>query len=291
MENKTLQTEGNNNPKSKIKYIIIVAVALIAAISAYYYYTHKRSQHSTRDTVNKEAISRKNDSLRSQREEYEEEGEERYGTNIYVGNGDVLGGNELRFGDVLYVDYQKSNENRKTVYLSNPYESNNPTPYKINADILIDESSFESYKENFSLSPFTSLPHAVKSLILDNHYSDGNDYNITQNADRAKSTICYGDFDNDGSGDFAVLLDNNEKQISRLLIICTNSATKKPYIGFAENYNDKMRISSFKYGTSIIMDSELQTSKADGVFLKGEDLEIAIVYEKRLQKFKTYYQE
>ena len=48
-------------------------------------------------------------------------------------------------------------------------------------------------------------------------YHDGRTYNVTQNADRAKSTLSTGDFDGDGVKDYAVILDDNEGQVSRLV--------------------------------------------------------------------------
>lgn len=303
MENNTFKKEENNSTKvskQNKKYIIISAIILLIALSAFFVFKQNNSENSSPKITKTDSIVNKNDSLNGKiksdsltttnTENYDEEGES-YGSFVYVGNGQVLGNKQIKFGDILFVDYQKSSEDKKIVYLDNPYEKRNLPAYNVNADNLIDESSFERYKNNFSLAPFITLPTSVKDLILENDYSDGNRYYITQNAERAKSTICYGDFDNDGLKDIAILMDNNEKQISRLLVICTNSATKKPYIGFAENYNDKMRINSFKTGAKIILNSELQTSQVDGVILNGEDLKIAIIYEKDLQKFKTHYQE
>jgi hypothetical protein len=304
MENNTTQREQSYQPKENnqnIKYIIISVIALVIAVAAYFLFKQKNKDNTTPKTSitnnilqNKDSLKdiNKTDSLTTNTmEEGDEEGES-FGSYVYVKNGEVLGNKQLKFGEVVYVDYQKSNDERKVIYLDNPYGKDKlPPSYTISASNLIEESSFESYKKNFSLVPFTTLPPSVKDLILENDYSNGNDYSITQNDERAKSTICYGDFDGDNLKDFAVLLDNNEKQISRLLIICTNSATQKPYIGFAENYNDKMRINSFKKGASIIIDSELQPSEMDGIILKGEDLKIGVVYDKNLQKFKTFYQE
>lgn len=303
MENNTFQKKENNNPKvskQNMKYIIISSIILLIALSAYFFFKQNNSENPSPKITKTDSIVHKNDSLNRKissdslttinTESGDEEGES-YGNFVYVGNGQVLGNKQIKFGDILFVDYQKSGEDKKIVYLENPYEKTNLPAYNVNADNLIDESTFESYKKNFSLAPFTTLPPSVKDLILENDYSDGNKYYITQNAERAKSTICYGDFDNDGLKDIAILMDNNEKQISRLLVICTNSVTKKPYIGFAENYNDKLRINSFKTGAKIILNSELQTPQVDGVILNGEDLKIAIIYEKDLQKFKTHYQE
>lgn len=89
----------------------------------------------------------------------------------------------------------------------------------------------------------------------------------------------------------AVILDNNEAQVSRLLVICTNAITKDPYLAYAENYNDKMRMNSFKKNAKVFMNtSTLVPSPYDGLILKADDAKIAIIYDKKNQKFRTYYQ-
>ena len=115
---------------------------------------------------------------------------------------------------------------------------------------------------------------------------------MTQNAERAKNVLSYGDYDKDGIADIAIVLDNTEEHISRLLLICTHSVTKEPYLGFAENYSDKIKVNSFKKGASIFMNSDAFSSAPnDGVMINGEDIKLAVIYDNSLQKFKTYYQE
>lgn len=305
MENQTIPTE-NNQPtggkKTTQKYVIITVIAIILIIAGTYFFFEQKNQknkvpqNNVPDTtaVKKDTLKTLDslhitDSLNANEDEYEDE---RYGTMVYVGNGQVIGGKQVKYGDILYVDFHKSDENRKLVYLTDPYKNKAlPPATALHSSNVVYEGTFENYKKYFSLASFRTLPATVKDLILENNYNNGNYYYVTQNADRAKSTICFGDFDGDNLKDYAILLDNNEKQISRLIVICTNSETRKPYISFAENYNDKMRINSFKKGAMIIVDTELQPAEMDGIILKGEDVKLAVVYEKDLQKFKTYYQE
>lgn len=309
MENQTIPTENNpsngNNKNNKNILIAIVAVVVIL-VGAYFLFEQKSKENKNQQSNKPDSTAVKKDSVKTldslritdslkaninniNEEEYEDD---RYGTVVYVGSGQVIGGKQVKYGDILYVDFEKSDDNRKLVYLTNPYKNKAlPPATAIHSSNVVYEGTFENYKKYFSLAPFRSLPATVKDLILENNYNNGNYYYVTQNADRAKTTICFGDFDGDNLKDYAILLDNNEKQISRLIVICTNSETRKPYISFAENYNDKMRINSFKKGAMIIVDSELQAAEMDGIILKGEDVKLAVVYEKKLQKFKTYYQE
>ncbi len=199
------------------------------------------------------------------------------------------------FGTLVFKDPERSTSQETWAYLIEPQVGKPyPTAYRFNEKELVPTYQFEDYKKNFSLSPFNIIPTSYKQLILQNNRYNGNDYTITQNAERAQSTYCTGDFDNDGIQDIAVILDNNEKQYSRLLILSYNEKTELPYVAFSENYSDKMRINAFKKGAKIYM-SEISNgfspAPTDGIILRGEDIKLALVYDMNLQKFKSYFQE
>lgn len=146
--------------------------------------------------------------------------------------------------------------------------------------------------QQFSLPPFNNLDAETKNLLLSENHSEGTRYELTQNTERAWSTICYGDFDADGQEDVAIVMDNNEKQSSRLLIICTHTNTRKKYLAFSQSYSDKIKISAFRKGAKITMQHESpEPSAIDGIIANGEDVKLAVVYDTRLQKFNTFYQE
>ncbi|MCH5597470.1 hypothetical protein [Niabella ginsengisoli] len=198
----------------------------------------------------------------------------------------------LKFGDKVYYDSENSDENTTVFYLQNPEKVKLSKSYNARADYFIRASDLEEYQTKFSLAAFTALQPGVKKLILDNDYNNGNDYSPTQNEERSRTVVAYGDYDADGIKDVAIILDNNEKQISRLLIACTNKATKQPYLAFAENYNDKIRINSYNVGSRVFMNSPtLVAAPIDGLILNGEDVKLAIMYNKKLQKYKSYFQE
>lgn len=209
-----------------------------------------------------------------------------------IGHARDLIARNLQFGDKVWVDEDQSEEAYKVVLARPVANSSSRSTFRLNSDLLIEEYRFDKYKTNFSLAPFTTLSSGVKKILLDDNYSDGNSYTLTQNEARSKSSVAFGDFDEDGIQDVAVIMDNNEKQISRLLIICSNKATQQPYIAFAENYNDKMRIRSFKEKAKIYMNTtEFVPAPRDGVILTADDVVLAIVYDTVSQKFKTYFQE
>lgn len=209
-----------------------------------------------------------------------------------IGHSSELKDRNLQFGDKVWVNDDLSQHAYKVVLGRPANETNNNVIFKLKADLLIEEYRFDKYKTNFSLTPFAKLSPGVKKILLDDNYSDGNSYNLTQNEARAKSSVTFGDFDEDGIQDVAIIMDNNEKQISRLLILCSNKITGQPYIAFAENYTDKMRIHSFKEKAKIYMNTkEFVPAPRDGILLKAEDVVLAIVYDPEAQKFKTYFQE
>ena len=308
-ENNLNQENQSSGNKQKRNIIIGVIATVIILLTAGFLYMSKKQKPDAGDNdikVDSTYVTVKADSAKvAPNEEYDdEEGYEPYSENFVVANEAYLRAEPsnaettiiktMRFGNRLYVDNDGSeNSGFAKVYLDKPVgNKTSGQAFYITRSAIVEQYQFEEFRKYFSLSPFSELASKTKKLILDEDYSNGTQYEVTQNADRAKYTLTYGDFDKDGVPDVAIVLDNNEKQISRLLIICTNNTTKEPYLAFAENYSDKVKISSFKKGASVIMNSEdLIPSPNDGVIIQGEDIKLAIIYDNSLQKFKTYYQE
>ena len=215
--------------------------------------------------------------------ESEDEEESPYSEYRVIASTVTLSSGKLKFGDKVFADDRKSDADHKIILLQNPYQHPDAAKYKVDANFFIEDHRFDEYKNNFSLAPFSSLSSGVKNILLNENYSDGNKYMITQNKERAKSSVTFGDFDGDGIRDVAVLMDNNEKQISRLLIICSNEVTKRPYIAFAENYADKMKVS--------LDTTDYVPVVPNSIIVSGENAKLSIVYDTESQKFKTYYLE
>ena len=302
----------NNPQNNQNRNLIIAAIAvLVLGIAAYFIFFNKKDKEVV-TTVNPKdsvaAVVPKDsvvvDSARVTNGDNEYEGYEPYTESYVISNEAFLRSvpnanddskvQSLKFGERVYRDNRESSNGYAKVYLTDPGSGKTTTaqPYYLTESVVVSNYEFDDFKKYFSLAPFSGLASKTKKLILAEDYSDGTDYEVTQNADRAKNTLSYGDFDQDGSVDLAIVLDNNEKQTSRLLIICTNKATKEPYLAFAENYSDKIRINSFKKGASVFMNSdEFTNSPNDGIIVNGEDIKLALIYQNSSQKFKTYYQE
>ena len=301
-ENQENQEQKNDEIKiSKRSLYIAFSIigALILGVSGYFVFFGKNKDAekvvSQNDSVlvNKDSAKvAKKDSLSG---DYEGEYDPYTLYKVISNTLTLPNGQKLNFGDEVYLDEEKSSSGNSIIYLNNPHKVPSTKQYPISVDdeVLIDSYSFTEFKNSFSLPPFSSLPPGVKKVILEaDGYRDDRTYNVTQNADRAKSTLSTGDFDGDGVKDYAVILDDNEGQVSRLVIISINKVTKKPYVSFAENYNDKLKLKSFSKGTSIYMNSSsFIKAPRDGVLISNEVGGLVVIYDTNAQKYKTYEQQ
>ena len=304
MENLNNENQEQKNDEIKISkrslYIAFSIIgALILGVSGYFVFFGKNKDAekvvSQNDSalVNKDSANvAKKDSLSG---DYEGEYDPYTSYKVISNTLTLPNGQKLNFGDEVYLDEEKSSSGNSIIYLNNPHKVPSTKQYPISVDdeVLIDSYSFTEFKNSFSLPPFSSLPPGVKKVILEaDGYHDGRTYNVTQNADRAKSTLSTGDFDGDGVKDYAVILDDNEGQVSRLVIISINKVTKKPYVSFAENYNDKLKLKSFSKGASIYMNSSsFIKAPRDGVLISNEVGGLVVIYDTNAQKYKTYEQQ
>ena len=301
-ENQENQEQKNDEIKiSKRSLYIAFSIigALILGVSGYFVFFGKNKDaekvvpQNDSVLVNKDSTKvAKKDSLS---DEYDGEYDPYTSYKVISNTLTLPNGQKLNFGDEVYLDEEKSSSGNSIIYLNNPHKVPSTKQYPISVDdeVLIDSYSFTEFKDSFSLPPFSSLPPGVKKVILEaDGYHDGRTYNVTQNADRAKSTLNTGDFDGDGVKDYAVILDDNEGQVSRLVIISINKVTKKPYVSFAENYNDKLKLKSFSKGASIYMNSSsFIKAPRDGVLISNEVGGLVVIYDTNAQKYKTYEQQ
>ena len=301
-ENQENQEQKNDEIKiSKRSLYIAFSIigALILGVSGYFVFFGKNKDaekvvpQNDSALVNKDSANvAKKDSLSG---DYEGEYDPYTLYKVISNTLTLPNGQKLNFGDEVYLDEEKSSSGNSIIYLNNPHKVPSTKQYPISVDdeVLIDSYSFTEFKNSFSLPPFSSLPPGVKKVILEaDGYHDGRTYNVTQNADRAKSTLSTGDFDGDGVKDYAVILDDNEGQVSRLVIISINKVTKKPYVSFAENYNDKLKLKSFSKGASIYMNSSsFIKAPRDGVLISNEVGGLVVIYDTNVQKYKTYEQQ
>ena len=295
------QEKKENITISKKSLYIVggVVLALVLLIGGYFTFFNKNEAKYTvvkNDSlaVKKDSATINADSLKNS-EGYDEESP--YQSYSLIANAVSLpNGQKLKFGDRVFIHYENEGQEFKTAYLNDPtqYSSAKNNPISLNENMIIPTYSFEDFKNNFSLAPYSALPSVMKKILIEenNKYVNGGNYKIAQNESRAKSTLASGDFDADGIKDIAVILDDNERQYSRLLVICSNEATKKPYVAFAQNYSARYKVRSFKKGASIYMNtSDLVKAPQDGVIIENQNSSYVVIYNSKNQSFEYYVQE
>lgn len=305
MSDKNLQNPNQNSEvkiSKKSLYIGISVGVLLLGAMAYFAFSGGKNENPQVNPSKSDSTAVKIDSANgiksdslAMEEEGEYEGEGGYAEYRVVANELTLSnGKILKFNDLVYKDWTKSNEEKSFIYLDDPYqnEATKQNGFWVNDEVIMETHYFQEFKDAFSLPPFSTLPLSIKRTILEaDGYSDGKDYKVTQNAARAKNCLALGDFDADGIEDYAIALDATQGQVSRLVIITTNKATKKPYISYAENYDDRLKISSFKKGASIYMNTaEFVKAPIDGVILSNDWGGVALIYDTNSQKYKSYEQ-
>ena len=220
-ENQENQEQKNDEIKiSKRSLYIAFSIigALILGVSGYFVFFGKNKEAEKVVSQNDSALVNKDSAKVAKKDSLSGDYEDEYDPyTLYKVISNTLtlpNGQKLNFGDEVYLDEEKSSSGNSIIYLNNPHKVPSTKQYPISVDdeVLIDSYSFTEFKNSFSLPPFSSLPPGVKKVILEaDGYHDGRTYNVTQNADRAKSTLSTGDFDGDGVKDYAVILDDNER--------------------------------------------------------------------------------
>ena len=238
-----------------------VALALVLLIGGYFAFFNKNEAKDTvvkNDSlaVKKDSTTINADSLKNS-EGYDEESP--YQSYSLIANAVSLpNGQKLKFGDRVFIHYENEGQEFKTAYLNDPtqYPSAKNNPVSLNENMIIPTYSFEDFKNNFSLAPYSALPSVMKKILIEE------------------------------------ILDDNERQYSRLLVICSNEATKKPYVAFVQNYPTRYKVRSFKKGASIYMDtSDLVKAPQDGVIIENQNSSYVVIYNSKNQSFEYYLQE
>lgn len=169
----------------------------------------------------------------------------KFGQKLYTKN--VLfdeEGGEGVVGDEALLANEKNN-GYVAVYTSKPVTLSQKPIGFILESTLVEQYSFNDYKKYFSLPEFAKLDSKIKRTIIDENYFEGNSYHLTENASRSPFVTAIGDFDGDNIKDFAVMLDNMEKEYSSLIIFLTNKTTKEPYLAFRRTFQDFFKVKTF----------------------------------------------
>jgi hypothetical protein len=314
MEN---QIEENETNKYKRPLIVIVLIVIITVITAYYFTKGKAVSKEIPIAIN-DTIIKKDSLSKTEKESLEKNGFYAelnfavankayirsapnkapnniidtldFGQNFYVKN---VYGDE---GDDTYSDESLLENERKNgfvaIYKTRPKKiSDKPFGY-VSEKVIVSQYEFDNYKESFSLKEFSKLDVKIKKAIIQNSYFNSQSYTLTQNSQRAPYVLTMGDFDSDGTKEFAVILDNVENgAASSLLIFLTNRETKEFYLAFRESYTDFFKINLLQKGSTILENAQETVLSNDAISIMADEYKtIAFVYDSEAGKFISYEQ-
>ena len=149
-----------------------VALALVLLIGGYFAFFNKNEAKDIvvkNDSlaVKKDSTTIKADSLKNS-EGYDEESP--YQSYSLIANAVSLpNGQKLKFGDRVFIHYENEGQEFKTAYLNDPtqYPSAKNNPVSLNENMIIPTYSFEDFKNNFSLAPYSALPSVMKKILIE----------------------------------------------------------------------------------------------------------------------------
>lgn len=313
MEN---QIEENETNKYKKPLIVIVLIVIITGITAYYFTKDKAVSKEIPIAIN-DTIIKKDSLSKTEKESLEKNGFYAelnfavankayirsapnkaqnniidtldFGQNFYVKN---FYGDE---GDISGDESLLENERKNgfvAIYKTRPKKiSDKPFGY-VSEKVIVSQYEFDNYKESFSLKEFSKLDVKIKNAIIQNSYFNSQSYTLTQNSQRAPYVLTTGDFDGDGTKEFAVILDNVENgAASSLLIFLTNRETKEFYLAFRESYTDFFKINLLQKGSTILENAQETVLSNDAISIMADEYKtIAFVYDSEAGKFISYEQ-
>jgi hypothetical protein len=314
MEN---QIEENETNKYKKPLIVIVLIVIITGITAYYFTKDKAVSKEIPIAIN-DTIIKKDSLSKTEKESLEKNGFYAelnfavankayirsapnkaqnniidtldFGQNVYIKNVYTDEGDDT-YSDESILENERKN-GFVAVYRTKPKKiSDKPFGY-VSEKVIVSQYEFDNYKESFSLKEFSILDVKIKKAIIENSYYNNQSYTLTQNSQRAPHVLTTGDFDGDGTKEFAVILDNvQDGAASSLLIFLTNKETKEFYLTFRESYTDFFKINFLQKGSTILENAQETVLSNDAISIMADEYKtIAFVYDSEAGKFISYEQ-
>lgn len=192
---------------------------------------------------------------------------------------------ELKFGTKIYtkgIDMENKNhsfvdpslverENRNgfvAIYAVEPITlSEKPVGYVAAEDIIL-KSEFKNFKPQPKRIEIDPL---VLSAIQSNLTFNGVNYKLIEDNKRFNNSLAYGDYNNDGNRDFAIILDTEDNADSILLIYFMNEDKSGYHQVFSTFATPFLKINTVPKHTTIVFSSESTAFPFDGIQITSSD--------------------
>lgn len=186
---------------------------------------------------------------------------------------------ELKFGTKIYTKViDKENENhiyvdaslveRETkngfvaIYAVKPIKlSEKPVGYVAVEDIIL-KSEFKNFKPQ---PKRIKIDASILATIVSNLIVNGTTYKLIEDSKRFNNSIAYGDYNNDGANDFAIILDTEDNSDSVFLVYFLDAEKNTYRLVFTNAATSYLKINTIPKQTTIIFKSETTSFPFDGI--------------------------
>lgn len=141
-----------------------------------------------------------------------------------------------------------------------------PVGYMMREDI-IEKSEFRNYKPRTDVAVTLVIPDKVKSAVDRNLTLDGIAYKWITDAQRFNQSLTYGDYNNDGADDFAVVLDRVDDTGSVILVYGYQPNKNNYNIIYKKTHLQLLKIKTITKNTKVNVNYEVTSFPVDGVHI------------------------
>lgn len=194
----------------------------------------------------------------------------KFGTKVYTKNSDKENKNNIEIDESLLEKETKNGF--VAIYSVKPIRlSDRPVGYMAIEDI-IEKSEFKNYKPKAEKSPPLILSPEIQAVIESHLIIDGVQYKFIEDEERYNNSVVYGDFNNDGTTDFAVALDKIDNAASLLMIYALHP-TKNTYTAiYKKEHAPLMKIKTVAKDTKISINFEVTSFPIDGIYITNNEM-------------------
>lgn len=189
----------------------------------------------------------------------------KFGTVIYTKNLDSLSG--------IIVDEQLlARENKKgfvAVYAEKPTRITDLPIGFMDEKEIISKEKFKDFKPEIKEEEIIKYSATILDAVETNANFDGELYQLSENAERSKKALVFGDFNNDGVKDMAVVVDLVDSSKSGLLIFFKSDQEYK--LAYKKGFNSKVSAKTINKETPITLKSESTIFPFDGILISDKN--------------------
>lgn len=187
----------------------------------------------------------------------------RFGTKIYTK--EVDSASTVKIDPALIA--RETKNDYVAIYATKPITfSDMPVGFLAKED-FIRKSEFKNFKPEPIKPEKIEFDSGVKATIEESYLINDDGFRLSEDYKRYNKSVVYGDFNNDNSRDFAVILDQPDGSRSAVLIYFFNAEKNIYDLMLKKTYDSLLNIKIIKKETSVMVNSESTTFPLDGVLV------------------------